>query len=234
MKNTIKPVLLSIFLVGAIPKTLGFLPSPRSTAVAEGPSRFSFPSLGRQDDHQKSLKTNNQFDQDRRTKSSAINIFKLRGGHASPPLRSWIFPALSSALSYALYNLSIKKAGSSISPMLGGVILQVVAASLGSILLVFHSRNAVITTSRHGILYSVFAGLFVGAAEILSFQVSATGAQASQSVPVMIGGSVAIGSILGAVLLRERMSLQGWLGVLLVVAGVACVAMDPAANIVVH
>lgn len=232
MNTNMKSLLLSFFLVGVIPEALGFLPHPCSTAV-RSTSRSS-PSQGRRDDdvrHQKIGPKNSKFEQNRRAQSRAI-IFNLSGGHTSPPLRRWIFPALSSALSYALYNLSIKMAGSGISPMLGGVILQVVAAFLGSILLVFHSRNTVITMTRHGILYSIFAGLFVGAAEILSFQVSATGALASQSVPVMIGGSVAIGSILGAVLLRERMSLQGWFGVFMVVAGVACVAMDPAANII--
>lgn len=154
----------------------------------------------------------------------------VRGGSANPPLSRWVAPALASALSYALYNISIKKGASSISPMLGGVILQVVAAALGSILL--GCQRGAISASRKGIFYSVLAGLFVGAAEILSFQVSATGAQASQSVPVMIGGSVVIGSILGAVLLRERMSWQGWFGVVLVVAGIACVATDPASNFI--
>jgi len=159
-------------------------------------------------------------------------IAQLRGGAtaSSPPLTRWIVPALSSALSYALYNLSIKLAGSSIHPMLGGVILQVVAAALGSVLLGIQSRNTDITASRRGLVWSICAGLAVGAAEILSFQVAATGAQASQSIPVMIGGSVAIGSILGAVVLRERLSVQGWLGVFLVVAGVACVATDPASS----
>jgi len=130
------------------------------------------------------------------------------------------------------YNLSIKLAGSSIHPMLGGVILQLVAVLLGSLLLgMQQDKSTIIAASRRGIFWSVCAGLAVGAAEILSFQVSASGAQASQSVPVMIGGSVAIGSILGAILLRERMSLQGWFGVVLVVAGVACVATDPASSI---
>ena len=156
----------------------------------------------------------------------------LRGGDTNPSLSRWVAPALSSAMSYALYNLSIKKASSSISPMLGGVILQVVAAALGSVLLGFQRRTTAISASREGIVYSILAGLFVGAAEILSFQVSATGAQASQSVPVMIGGSVAIGSLLGAVVLRERMSWQGWFGVLLVVAGIACVATDPASKMI--
>jgi hypothetical protein len=45
--------------------------------------------------------------------------------HHSPPLIKWIFPALLCALSYALYNIFIKKGSYSIHPILGGVILQV-------------------------------------------------------------------------------------------------------------
>jgi hypothetical protein len=65
------------------------------------------------------------------------------GPPAAPPLTSWIGPTLSCGLSYALYNLFIKRASSLMDPMLGGVLLQVVAAALGSCLwLVTSSRNA--------------------------------------------------------------------------------------------
>ena len=218
--------LLLLLLTVVSPEVLGFLQKPPPCSSS---------SLGRRtitSSRSSPIRRNNQ-DQILLLSPTTSNRKLLRGGHAaaaaaSPAaLRTWMVPALASALSYALYNLSMKMAGSSgLSPLLGGVILQVVAALLGSILLLFSKAPVAATISKQGIVYSVGAGLFVGAAELLSLQVAATGAQASQSVPVMIGGSVAIGSVLGVVLLRERMSWQGWLGVLLVVAGVALVAMD--------
>lgn len=54
-----------------------------------------------------------------------------------PPLAVWIVPALCCALAYALYNIFIKKGSSHINPVLGGVILQLVAAVLGCCLLLF-------------------------------------------------------------------------------------------------
>ena len=155
----------------------------------------------------------------------------LRGGE-SPKLGTWIGPALSSALSYALYNIFIKLGSASIHPILGGVVLQFVAALLGTVLLGFSKGS--LTYDRKGMLWSICAGLSVGAAEILSFQVSGMGVQASQSIPIMIGGSVVLGSVLGAVLLKERMSPRGWFGVILVIAGVACVATDPGAKMGAH
>lgn len=164
-----------------------------------------------------------------------INV--ARGGDgasssSSPQLSRWIGPALSSAFSYAMYNIFIKLGSSSISPLLGGVILQTVAALLGTILLGISGEKPVY--DRKGILYSALAGLAVGAAELLSFSVSASGVQASRSTPIMIGGSVAFGSLLGFVILKERLTSKGWLGVFLVVAGIACVATDPGAKMAAH
>jgi len=156
-----------------------------------------------------------------------------RGGAVnSPKLSQWIFPALSSALSYASYNIFIKLGSSSISPLLGGVILQTIAALLGTCLL--GVSNDKLAYDKKGIMWSALAGIAVGAAELLSFQVSAMGVEASRSTPVMIGGSVVFGSFLGFALLKERMTIKGWFGVFLVVVGIACVATDPGANMAGH
>ena len=149
---------------------------------------------------------------------------------AGPPLSQWLWVALICALSYALYNIMIKLGSCCIYPLLGAVILQVVAASLGSLLLgliVCKGGGDDIHYDRKGILWSVCAGLAVGSAEMLSFFVSSLGVQASQFVPVIIGGSVLFGCILGLLTLGETMMLHGWSGVLLLVSGIALVATDP-------
>ena len=158
-----------------------------------------------------------------------------RGGSQAPKLARWIGPALSSALSYALYNIFIKLGSASIHPILGGVILQFVAALLGTCLLgLSSSRGTVLTCDRIGILWSVGAGIAVGAAEILSFSVSGMGVEASKSMPIMIGGSIVFGALLGFAMLQERMTRRGWLGVLLVILGITCVATDPGAKVSAH
>ena len=152
----------------------------------------------------------------------------------SPPLLIWIWPALLCALAYALYNIFIKKGSSSIHPVLGGVILQIVAAILGTFLLIFIVAQDGMETlefDRSGINWSILAGVAVGSAEMLSFFVMGMGVQATQAVPIVIGGSVMFGCILGAVWLHEILSLQGWIGVLLLVIGIAMVATDPASGL---
>ena len=82
----------------------------------------------------------------------------------SPPLVIWIGPALICALCYALYNIFIKKGSASIHPVLGGVILQLVAAILGAVLLsVLTCKDGVedLNYDAAGIRWAIAAGLSV-------------------------------------------------------------------------
>ena len=147
-----------------------------------------------------------------------------------PPLMKWIWIALACAGCYALYNISIKKGSSSINPIMGGVILQFVAALLGTLLLsamIMDGKASEIFYDNKGITWSVGAGLWVGTAEMVSFVVSGMGVPATQFIPIIIGGSVCFGSILGVVTLGETVMLHGWSGIIMLCAGIVMVATDP-------
>jgi len=93
-----------------------------------------------------------------------------------PPLSTWIVPALCCAAAYAFYNIFIKKGSASINPILGGVILQFVAALFGSLLLllitIHEGGTSYLNYDTMGVIWSCLAGFAVGAAEMLSFCVS--------------------------------------------------------------
>jgi transporter family protein len=131
-----------------------------------------------------------------------------------------------------MYNIFIKLGSYSIHPVLGGVILQLVAAILGLGLLtgttIQYGREE-LEWDLAGIQWSICAGIAVGLAEMLSFFVSSRGVQAVQSIPVIIGGSVMFGTILGLLLLKENLTPRGWFGVLLIVGGLCLVGTDPGA-----
>jgi transporter family protein len=178
------------------------------------------------------------------TTTGTTTTSSLRGGSSTVLLASstiipiapssWMVPAVACATSYALYNLFIKKASdASIDPILGGVLLQFVAAWIGTCLwlgqrLMATSRGTPTTLmiTKSGIIWSVAAGVAVGAAEILSFIVSGKGVPATQSIPIIVGGSILVGTLLGAVWLQERLSKTGWMGVVLIAAGIALVGLD--------
>ena len=170
-----------------------------------------------------------------------VTALLLRGGGsavaaaAAPKLVTWIGPALACASSYACYNLFIKKASSGIDPILGGVLLQFVAALIGTALLLLKtaggaSSSSSLSMTKSGLIWSIAAGVAVGAAEILSFIISGMGVEATQSIPILIGGSIVIGTILGAVWLQERLTLRGWLGILLIALGITLVGIDPGSS----
>jgi len=96
-------------------------------------------------------------------------------GTDPPPLVAWLPLALICALFYALYSIFIKKGSTSIHPILGGVILQIVAALLGAVLcgyLVLGPSEEDMFYDGKGLTWAMLAGLAVGAAEILSFVVN--------------------------------------------------------------
>lgn len=150
----------------------------------------------------------------------------------APTVFVWGVPGIMCALSYALYNVFIKLGSYSISPVLGGVILQLVACFLGVLLLFFTQSTGegkgvlreIRSADREGVIWACAAGASVGIAEMLSFFVSSLGVQASQSIPVIIGGSVLFDVILGVVFLKENLGMKAMIGVPLVFGGIAAVA----------
>lgn len=148
--------------------------------------------------------------------------------NGSPPFGVWIVPALTCAVSYALYNISIKKASNDIDPVLGGVLLQVVAAMMGMI--IFFGKSYGNTegnlVNQSGVIWSIAAGIAVGMAEILSFIVSGKGVPATQSIPIVVGGSVLFGTLMGQFFLKEVVSYKGWGGIILISSGIVLIGME--------
>jgi drug/metabolite transporter (DMT)-like permease len=65
---------------------------------------------------------------------------------------------------------------------------------------------------------------------MISFCVSGMGVQAMQSIPVIIGGSVLFGTVLGFLALGETLTVRGWSGVLMISIGISLVGMDDAGD----
>lgn len=178
----------------------------------------------------------------KRFRSSSVSTI-LRGGSVMasaavtpPALSVWIGPAILCALSYALYNLFIKKAAThQMDPILGGVLLQFVAATVGTLLWLFQrTTSSKVAPTRTAMAWAAAAGLAVGAAELLSFVISGMGVQAMQSIPIVVGGSVLITTVLGRVWLKEVLTWKGWCGVALISIGITLVGIDPGNSGAMH
>ena len=138
---------------------------------------------------------------------------------------NWLPLALLTALCLALYNFFIKLAANHLSPAVGAVVLQLVAAGLGAAwLLKLKLQGQPLALSGRGQGLAALAGLGVGLAEILTFVVFQRGVPASVGTPVIVGGSVLLTALLGLVVLREALSLPQLGGLVLIVAGIALLA----------
>ena len=138
---------------------------------------------------------------------------------------NWLPLALLTALCLALYNFFIKLAAPHVSPAVGAVVLQLVAAALGAgWLLRLKLQGQPLAVSGAGLGLAALAGLGVGLAEILTFVLFRRGLPAAVGTPVVVGGSVLLAALLGLVLLREALTWPQAGGLLLIVAGIALLA----------
>ena len=134
---------------------------------------------------------------------------------------NWIFLVLLTALFYGIYNFFIKISSGHINQIVGAVILQVVAAALGLLILLYLKlTGAPLEVSSKGIQFAILAGVFVGLAEIASFYAFSKGVTASTGIPIMIGGSVVVGALLGIVFLKESLTVVQYFAIAMVVVGI--------------
>lgn len=137
----------------------------------------------------------------------------------------WLLLALLTALCLALYNFFIKLAADHVSAAAGAVILQLVAAGLGGLWLVWlRLKGQPLELSGKGVGLAMAAGVGVGLAEILTFVVFSRGVPSSVGTPVIVGGSVLLTAVLGLVVLRETLSWPQALGLVSIVVGIALLA----------
>jgi bacterial/archaeal transporter family protein len=137
----------------------------------------------------------------------------------------WIILIVLTALFFGLYNFFIKMSAGQIHQILGAVILQAVALLLGgAALLLLKWRGVAVDFSAKGMVYAILAGVFVGLAEITSFYVFSKGINASVGIPVIVGGTVLVGAVLGIVFLKESVSWIQLAGIACILIGVAILA----------
>ncbi len=139
---------------------------------------------------------------------------------------NWLLIALLAAFCFGAYNVFVKIASGYIHEITGAVILQFVAAiaGLGVLLYMKFKGHEVLDFSQKGILFSVLAGLCVGGAEILSFVVFGKGVPASTGIPIIIGGAIIVGTLIGLLFLKEKVTAIHVLGIVFVVLGILLVS----------
>ena len=138
---------------------------------------------------------------------------------------------------YACYNLFVKVSSDFVpanatTTILATVCLQVAAlfASLCFLTFLVARGGQVLTLSTRAYLWAAGAGLCIGVAEICYFYLFRGGegrdaAAANVAIPIIVSGTIAITLIVSYFLLREPLSPVQLGGTLLVIGGMALIAL---------
>ena len=144
-------------------------------------------------------------------------------------MSEWFWYAIAAAVLYGLHQVFTKLASERIGDGLGGFIVELTAALIIALYLVylkfFSEWKQPITT--RGVFYSVLTGLCVGAGTVAFFLLFQKGGPLS-AVPMVLAGGAAIMAVVGILFFKEPASLIRVSGIVLSLLGLFLLRYSPA------
>jgi len=135
-----------------------------------------------------------------------------------------IYFAVLAAISFGLWTVFHQQASKFINPIFGAILVSLTAVILGSFILLPQMKGITLFTNQKGILFVVLAGLLAFGIDYFALRTYSSGINISVGGPVIIGGSIALASIIGLFFLGEPISLLKIFGIVLVVIGSSILA----------
>lgn len=131
--------------------------------------------------------------------------------------------AVITAFIFALWTAFHQQASAHVNYLFGAIIVSLTAVVVGTILLLPKLQTTTLFTDPKGVFFVILAGICAFGIDYFALKAYGSGMQVSIVGPIIIGGSIAIASIIGF-LLGESISLMKILGILFVIAGAAILA----------
>jgi uncharacterized membrane protein len=130
-------------------------------------------------------------------------------------------------LVYAAFGIFASQAGGRIDAKLSSGILNGIGAILPLAIwqLQRMTRGGLIASSPSGVVFSILAGLAVGAFSIVLVTLYARGGELSFVFPVIYGGAIALTAVIGWVALGDAFSWTRLGGVVAIVIGIGLLAL---------
>ncbi|HLD06107.1 MAG TPA: EamA family transporter [Candidatus Nanoarchaeia archaeon] len=126
--------------------------------------------------------------------------------------------AIIAAITFGLWTVFHQQAADKINYLAGAIIISLTAAVLGLIFLLPRIQTTTLYSNPRGILFAALAGACALAIDYFALKSYGSGLAVSVAGPIIIGGSIAVASIIGF-FLGESITLLGILGLVLVIAG---------------
>jgi bacterial/archaeal transporter family protein len=144
-------------------------------------------------------------------------------------MSEWFWYAFAAAVLYGLHQVFTKLASERIGDGLGGFVVEITAALIIALYLVylryFAEWKQPLTT--RGVLYSVLTGLCVGAGTVAFFLLFQKGGPLS-AVPMVLAGGAALMAVIGILFFREPATLIRVSGIVLSLLGLFLLRYSPA------
>jgi len=136
-------------------------------------------------------------------------------------MQSGIIYTVLGAVSFGLWTVFHQQASTHIHNLFGSIIVSLTAVILGAILLFPQIKS--VTYSSKGILFAVLGGICALAIDYFALKSYSSGLAISVSGPIIIGGSIAIATIIGF-MLGEVITFAKVISLLLICLGAIILA----------
>lgn len=139
---------------------------------------------------------------------------------------NWLTTAILAIIFLSAYNFVLKLTADKISNFYGLPLIAFGALIMGIIgtLLTKVFRIGNLTYTNKGVLFALATGLIWGIGELFFFLVFTKNTPLSIGLPIVIGGLIMVGSILGTVFLNEPLTMAKAGGVLAILLGIILLA----------
>lgn len=133
-------------------------------------------------------------------------------------MSSGIIFATLGAIAFGLWTVFHDKASTLINAVYGAIIVSFTAVIIGLIFLMPQLKVATSTANPKGILFAVLAGLCAFGIDYFALKTYGSGLPVTIGAPIIIGGSIAVASIIGF-FLGESITFPKVIGLVLVIVG---------------
>lgn len=128
--------------------------------------------------------------------------------------------AVVTAFLFGLWTVFHQQASYSINSLFGAIIVSLTAAIVGGLFLFPQIKSINLYSNPKGIIFAVLAGLTALGLDYFALKTYNSGLEVTIGGPIIIGGSIAVASVIGF-FLGESITLMKVLGLVLVIAGSA-------------
>lgn len=136
---------------------------------------------------------------------------------------SAVFLAALAAVSFGFWTIFHKFASPHIDQVLGAIIVSLTAVMLGAVILLPRLKTKELVSDPKGILFVVLAGVCAFFIDFLALSAYSKGLPMSVGGPIIIGGSMAIATIVGF-FLGETLDFLKLVALFLIIIGAAILA----------